>query len=688
MHHTRVPLATEEASETSAHPAYTAGEHPSMRPTPASARGDAAAFPSLTEALARGPSFFAAGGQQDAGKARDFRAAFDAAHPATAPAPQPFAGFRAPVDHRARVVAELLARSRPAAAEPEAIAAAKGVAPGQTAAPNVLGLPSFDSETEESEYEEDVICEVVPESDAVDAAVPTVFAAEAKIGQASVRSPESDKSAAAGRVGHDGRALDGRPGGESQQSGGRPASENELPEAAAEIPIESEAPAVAAQTPEKNPRRMSRVSLAAVSSPRHSIGRASEGHSSPMRAGSSSAVDQGSRHNEELPVSGNVRESGGSMTGAPQARSILRRRPDDSPKIAAVFPEVDCADEGCAEDAGMYGRTGGMLVFPYDSPASRRASIASRVSILEDVTLAAINENHAGNSRPLVESLDKDALQKSLSSIANDDAVTSNEEETPAAPSLSNETEGDAFDLMDDAGLDEMDDAGVDEMDDGPGHDHMDANCDPAEGDESELIPRSHSVEKKVVQLQNVSASITPKSMLSKSQSRDRKSMQPRRSLQRARKPNHTKRLLRDLDVARAKREIELESANGPSQVRRSNRTRMEPLEFWRGEHKTYERRKSRIMPTLAEIEFIDLERKEAAMAAKAAKSKKASKAKRTTKLANIQNDENAENVPTSGDTANPSLAAKAKSAAKSKTIGQNGKSKVLRKRKRIGVNG
>lgn len=655
-----------------------------MRPRTESTRCGDAAFPSLTEALARGSAFFAACGQLDAGKARDFHSAFDAAYPAAAPAPPPFTGFRSPVDHRARVVAELLARSKPPAAEVEATSAAKAVTSELAAAANDIGLPRFDSESEESEYEDDVDCEMVPEGDEVEAAIPTVPAAEEiEVEQAPERSPETDTTPSTGRAGQGSGAAGRSPCGDSD---GRPPREIDLPEAAAEMPMESEAAPAADHAPQRTPRRLSTVSLAAVSSPGRSVGRESGGPSSPVCELTPGEENQGSGRAVGAPEADNVRESGDWMTGGRQTRSILRRRPDDSPQIAPVFPEVECAGEGLTGDPGLYSRPGGMLVFPYDSPASRRASIASRVSILEDVTLSAINEHNAGDSRSLVETIHTDALEKSPLNIATESAVVAADEDTPAAVTLSD-------DVQNEDGFDLMDDVGGEELDGGSDHDEEDANCDLAEGEESGITPLSFSyaAEKKIVHLQNLSASVTPKPMLSKAQPRDRTSLQPRKSLQRARKPHHSKRLLRDLDVARAKREIELESANGPPQVRRSSRTRMEPLEFWRGEHKTYERRKSRIMPTLAEIEFIALERKEAAIAAKAAKTKKASKAKtkKVAKLANTQRDENAENVPpTSENTANPSKAVKAKKATTSVTDGKKGNTRVIRRRKRVGVNG
>jgi hypothetical protein len=58
--------------------------------------------------------------------------------------------------------------------------------------------------------------------------------------------------------------------------------------------------------------------------------------------------------------------------------------------------------------------------------------------------------------------------------------------------------------------------------------------------------------------------------------------------------------------VARAQKVIAEEEASGMKEPRRSSRQKFSPLEYWRNEHVVYERRKSRLMPTLAQVIEMD----------------------------------------------------------------------------------
>jgi hypothetical protein len=413
---------------------------PTMRPATDVPRCAVSAFPSLAEALARGPAFFTACPQGDGASAfDDFYGTFDAAYPADKPLPPPPANFRAPIDHSARVVEELVSRS---------LLAAGRCAVGPLAKPdNPYCIASHDSDSE-----------------------PDLGSAES----------DSDHGSAAA-------------------SGVLPDFKTPVPGTALTRPF---------------------------------------------------------------------------RTAESAGRSILRRRPDDSPQIAAVFPAIDDGDD--SSSAGHRG-TVNQLVHPYDSdasPASRRASLLSRASSVGENSTSAENVDGSRSLRPV------------SGEATNADGTP----DGPSAPALDGDAVRDGFDDGDD-----------DENDGGQfGMDDFDA-----EVDEGALIARSATRAalapidgKKFVQLENVSTSFTPKPPNGGATAAARKPKKPRPP----RMDGAPKRLLSDLDVERARKALAEEAASATGGVRRSSRQKFAVLEYWRNEHVKYERRESRLMPTLAEV--------------------------------------------------------------------------------------
>jgi hypothetical protein len=451
-----------------------------MRPRSESPRGGDAAFPSLTEALARGPAFFSACNDLDPAKVLTFYEEFEAAHPADkSPSSSLPAGFRERADHRARVISELLAR----AAQPG----------DDTAPPNVVkvdnpyNIPFYDSESEGELLAEASDCELNAEQTSHGVSSPLAECARTPV---------------------------------------RPVA----PESARTLvqPIAT----WTAQTPVQ-----------------------------PVR-----------------PESARKQTTG-------RARSILRRRPDDSPQIATVFPEIDSGDEG-ADGAGDTERQAlGLLVYPYESdasPASRRASVDSRVSSFGENAMSAANEtlNKASRRQSSASSAPLDAKQALVG-----DGVGS----ALACPDTEVQSRHDNMfheDTVDD------DYGTLDHFDD----DEMEVNC-ASYGGRDVLTPINGNA---FVQLRKVAASFAPNPGVKKINARMRQSGQtrPRRG--------PPKRLLKDLDVARAQKVIAEEEASGMKEPRRSSRQKFSPLEYWRNEHVVYERRKSRLMPTLAQVIEMD----------------------------------------------------------------------------------
>lgn len=349
-------------------------------------------------------------------------------------------------------------------------------------------------------------------------------------------------------------------------------------------------------------------------------------------------------------------------------RSILRRRPDDSPLIANSFPDISASDDedddgGKTQHSITDGpdtrlRAGG-LVFAYESdgsPLSRRTSAASRRSSLSD----ALGDEENVPATANVDTCDQlwdvpsSKVTKKRVSIAPFDlgndpdlkGLSPGDVDSADAEHGGNakggETDG-AIDIPlyasddDDHHGGDFDD--VDQRDEFIG---AEPGLSEDENGRSTSFAESKRAPLAVIPL-NLTVSISPESKVTAESSAGKQTTKngPRKGRPAARSGGDSKttkvsvprREMRSLDVARARRALEREQQDneGGEGVRRSNRQKFPVLKWWKSESIKYERRQSRLMPTIAQIELASSDSEEHVYAQPAARRRR----KRTTSADN-----------------------------------------------------
>lgn len=330
---------------------------------------------------------------------------------------------------------------------------------------------------------------------------------------------------------------------------------------------------------------------------------------------------------EEDSVAGKVHSSGTETTATPKqqkpagssrktteraTRSILRRRPEDSPLIAPTFPEVEAGDdEGDSEKEVEVPVAAEGLVYAYESdgsPLSRRPSVASRMSNASSGI--GDEENVAAAANAFLEDGKQDKSEGSFAkkrvSIAPCDTNTFSEDAALGSYSSDDDGPGDAPDFYDESPHQEN-------PQDHPEDDAFDGVENASSGRSGGRAPLA------VVPL-NLAVSISPDAKLADDAARSEISGKKKAAGKKvgrkhpgsgtgtgakAAKVNVPKREMRSLDVARARRALEREGEDEIEEgVRRSRRQKFPVLKWWKSESITYERRDSRLMPTIAQIEL------------------------------------------------------------------------------------